>query len=112
MNMRRTALALTLAASLLGLQANATDQTAMHMHKSEMDHAQPDDAAAVEYKDEATVLREKAESHRKLAELYRSRTPVKGSGNYATVAQHCDKLAALYDDAAKEAQAVSSELAK
>lgn len=83
----------------------------MHMHKSEMDH-RSDKEVAVEYKDEATALREKAESHRKLAKLYMGRTPVKGTANYASVAKHCENLAKLYEDAAKEADAISSGLSQ
>lgn len=83
----------------------------MHMHKSEMNH-RPDKEVAAEYKSEATQLREKAESHRKLAKLYSGRTPVKGPGNYSNVAKHCENLAKLYEDAAKEADTVSSELSK
>ena len=71
-----------------------------------------DSAVAAEYKSEATQLREKAEHHRKLAANYKSRTPPKGSGSYASVAQRCEKLAKYYEDAAKEAEAVSSELNK
>jgi hypothetical protein len=83
----------------------------MHMHKSEMDH-RPDKDIAAEYKSEATLWREKSESHRKLALLYKGRTPVKGSGNYETVVKHCENLAKLYADAALEAGAVASELGK
>jgi hypothetical protein len=84
----------------------------MHMHKSEMDH-RPDKEVAVEYKSEATQLQEKSESHRKLAQLYTGRTPAKGSpGDYSSVAKHCENLAKLYAEAAKEADAVSSELGK
>src|SRR5690606_31497993 len=61
---------------------------------------------AAEYMDEATMLSEKAQSHRKLAKLYRGRTPVKGTANYESVAKHCEKLADLYEQAAKEASAV------
>lgn len=82
----------------------------MHMHKSEMDHSKKDSEVAAEYTSEATQLREKAEHHRKLAAMYKTRTPPKGSGSYASVAQHCEKLAKYYEDAAKEADAVSSEL--
>ncbi|HEU4879122.1 MAG TPA: hypothetical protein VFT21_06705 [Gemmatimonadaceae bacterium] len=84
----------------------------MHMHKSEMDHSKKDSEVAAEYKSEATQLREKAEHHRKLAGVYKTRSPVKGSGSYTSVAQHCEKLAKYYEDAAKEADAVSSELSK
>lgn len=84
----------------------------MHMHKSEMDHSKKDSEVAAEYKSEAMQLREKAEHHRKLAAIYQTRTPPKGSGSYASVAQHCEKLANYYEDAAKEADAVSSELGK
>lgn len=84
----------------------------MHMHKSEMDHSKKDSEVAAEYKSEATQLREKAEHHRKLAAVYKIRTPPKSSGSYASVAQHCEKLAKYYEDAAKEADAVSSELSK
>jgi hypothetical protein len=83
----------------------------MHMHKSEMDHRKDAEVAA-EYKSEATQLREKAEHHRKLAGNYQARTPHKGSGSYASVAKHCEKLAKFYEDAATEADAVSSELSK
>lgn len=83
----------------------------MHMHKSDMDHRSDKDVA-VEYKDEATQLREKAESHRKLAQLYRGRTPVKGTANYANVVEHCEQLAKYYEQAAKEAEGVAAELAK
>ena len=84
---------------------------AMHMHKSDMDH-RSDKEVATEYKSEATQLREKAESHRKLAKLYTGRTPPKGGADYSSVAKHCEKLAKYYEDAAKEAEGVASELAK
>lgn len=99
-----------LAAGSLSFAAEDT-KPPMHMHKSQMDHRKDSDVA-VEYKTEATQLREKAEHHRKLAAIYKTRTPPKGSGSYASVAQHCEKLAKYYDDAAKEADAVSSELSK
>jgi len=99
-----------LAAGSVSFAAEET-KPPMHMHKSEMDHRKDSEVAA-EYKSEATQLREKAESHRKLAELYKTRTPPKGSGSYANVAQHCEKLAKFYEDAAKEAEAVSTELSK
>jgi len=83
----------------------------MHMHKSEMDHRKDPEVAA-EYKSEATQLREKAESHRKLALIYKTRTAPKGGASYASVAKHCEQLAKFYEDAAKEAEAVSSELSK
>jgi hypothetical protein len=99
-----------LAAGSVSFAAEET-KPPMHMHKSDMDHRKDSEVAA-EYKSEATQLREKAESHRKLAELYKTRTPPKGSGSYANVAQHCEKLAKFYEDAAKEADAVSTELSK
>jgi hypothetical protein len=83
----------------------------MHMHKSDMDH-RPDKEVASEYKSEAAQLREKAESHRKLARLYQSRSPGKGGANYANVVKHCEKLAKFYEDAATEAEGVAGELAK
>jgi hypothetical protein len=92
--------------------AEETDKPPMHMHKSEMNHNKPDKEVAAEYKDEAAVLTEKAQSHRKLARLYRGREPTKGIASYESVAKHCDKLADLYEQAAKEASAVSSELNK
>ena len=85
----------------------------MHMHKSEMDHSKRSDAeVAAEYKSEATQLREKAESHKKLAKFYKGRTPPKGMANYENVAKHCEQLAASYENAATEADAVSTELSK
>ena len=100
--------------SLLGVSVYAAEENKppMHMHKSEMNHNKPDKEVAAQYKDEATVLREKADSHRKLAQQYRNRTPPKGAGSYEGVAKHCEKLADLYEQAAKEASAVSSELDK
>ena len=76
------------------------------------EESKKDSEVAAEYKSEAMQLRDKAEHHRKLAAHYASRTPPKGSGSYTTVAQHCEKLAKYYEDAAKEAEAVSSELSK
>jgi len=46
-----------------------------------------DSEVAAEYKSEAAQLQDKAEHHRKLAANYKSRTPPKGSGSYASVAQ-------------------------
>ena len=101
----------SLGAGSLGLAAEES-KPPMHMHKSDMDHSKKDSEVAAQYKSEATQLREKAEHHRKLAAIYKTRTLPKGSGSYANVAQHCEKLAKYYDDAAKEADAVSSELSK
>ena len=97
----------------LGSTSAGAEQTKppMHMHKSEMDHRK-DVEVATEYKSEATQLREKAASHRKLAQLYKTRTAVKGGANYANVSEHCEQLAKFYEDAAKEAEAVSAELSK
>jgi hypothetical protein len=115
MNRRFSALVGLSAVALLaaGPVSFAAEETKppMHMHKSQMDHRKDSDVA-VEYKSEAAQLREKAESHRKLAAMYKTRTPPKGSASYANVAQHCEKLAKYYEDAAKEAEAVSSELSK
>jgi hypothetical protein len=89
-----------------------TDSTPpMHMHKSDMDH-RSDKEVATEYKSEATQLREKAESHRKLAKLYQVRTPSKGGVNYEAASKHCYQLAKLYEEAAKEAEGVAGELNK
>jgi hypothetical protein len=44
-----------------------------------------DSEVAAEYKSEAAQLHAKAEHHRKLAAIYKTRTPVKGSGGYASV---------------------------
>lgn len=71
-----------------------------------------DSEVAAEYKSEATQLREKAEHHRKLAQHYKTRTPPKSQASYQSVAKHCDNLAKFYEDAANEAEAVSSELTK
>jgi hypothetical protein len=99
-----------LAAAPLGFAAEEK-RPPMHMHKAEMTHKKDSEVAA-EYKSEAAQLRAKAESHRKLAELYRSRTPPKGGASYANVAKHCDNLAKFYEQAAKDAEAVSKELSK
>jgi hypothetical protein len=114
MNRRIAALLCTsvLATLAAGSTSFAAEESTppMHMHKSEMDHRKDADVAA-EYKSEATQLREKAESHRKLAQLYKTRSSPKGA-SYANVSKHCEQLAKFYDEAAKEAEAVSSELSK
>jgi hypothetical protein len=79
----------------------------MHMHKSNMDH-RSDKEVAIEYQDEATQLREQAQSHRELAQAYRARTA--GKVNYGQIAKHCDNLAKFYEDAAREAESISSDL--
>ena len=106
-------IAMVAGSMLLGTAAFADNDAKppMHMHKSEMDH-RSDKEVATEYKQEATQLREKAESHRKLAKLYRGRTPAKGAANYANVVAHCEQLAQFYEDAAKEAEGVATELGK
>ena len=103
------------ALSLLGagtvVLAQQEHKPDMHMHKSEMAH-RPDKEVAAEYKSEATQLREKAQLHRGMAVQYRTKSPHKSGGNYENVAQHCDQLAQSYEDAAKEADEVASELPK
>jgi hypothetical protein len=114
MNRRMSALACVSALSLFAAVPMAVAQQHkpdMHMHKSELAH-RPDREAAVEYKSEATQLREKAQMHRGMAAQYRNKSPHKTSGSYENVARHCDKLAQSYEDAAKEADEVASELAK
>ena len=116
MNRRSTTLILLSAALLavgsVGLAAEEPSKPPMHMHKSDMNHNKPDKDVAAEFKSEAAQLQEKAASHRKLAQMYRTRTPPKGGASYANVAKHCDNLANYYEQAAKEAEAVSSELAQ
>lgn len=104
--------ATVLAAGTLSCAAEPQDTPPMHMHKSDMNHDKPDKEVAAEYKSEATQLREKAASHRKLAQLYKHRTLPKGTANFAAVAKHCENLANYYEQAATEAEAVSSELTK
>ena len=103
--------AIVLAAGAAFAQDPKESKPPMHMHKSQMDH-RSDKEVATEYKSEAQQLHEKAESHRKLASLYRSRKPPKGAASYESVAKHCEKLAQFYENAAKEAEAVASELSK
>jgi hypothetical protein len=112
--MRYPSLMAMVAGSLLFGTATFAENDAkppMHMHKSEMDH-RSDKEVATEYKDEATQLRERAESNRKLAKLYRGRTPTKGTASYANVVAHCEQLAQFYENAAKEAEGVAAELNK
>src|SRR5512138_458988 len=96
---RRIAIALAAGAALLGSAgsfADAQDQSKpMPAHTMHMEHADGCCSTAAQYKSEAAQLREKAESHRKLAQTYRTRSPVKGSGSYENVAKHCDNLAKL-----------------
>jgi len=77
----------------------ATTQSEQHSDKE----------AAARYVDEAAQLRAKAQSHRALAKQYRART---GKNNFAQIAAHCEKLAKFYEDAAQEAEAISSGLSK
>jgi hypothetical protein len=115
MKRRMSVMVCVSALSLLGFGSVAVAQQehkpGMHMHKTELAH-RPDHEAAVEYKSEATQLREKAQLHRGMAEQYRKKTPHKSGGSYENVAKHCDKLAKSYENAAKEADEVASELAK
>jgi len=99
-----------LAVAPLSIAQDQQGKPPMHMHKIDMMHA-TDQEVATEYKSEATQLREKAESHRKASQMYRARG-ASGKANYANVARHCDRLAKSYEDAAKEAERVASELAK
>ena len=114
MNRQLSAFVCLTAASLLAaapLALAEESNSAMHMHKSEMNHRKDTDVSG-EFKSEATQLREKADSHRKLAQAYRTRSPLKAGASYENVARHCEQLAQYYDDAAKEADAVASELVK
>ena len=115
MNRRTGTLICVSALSLLGygtvVVAQQEHKPGMHMHKTELAH-RPDQEAAVEYKSEATQLREKAQLHRGMAEQYRMKTPHKSGGSYENVARHCDQLAKSYEDAAKKADEVASELSK
>jgi hypothetical protein len=99
-----------LAVAPFGLAQDQPGKPPMHMHKMDMMHA-TDKEVASKYKSEATELREKAESHRKASQIYRARG-TSGKANYANVAKHCDKLAKYYEDAAREAEGVASELDK
>lgn len=113
---RRIVIAFATGAMLLGgtatfAQEQQDSKPPMHMHKTDMDHPS-DKEVATKFTSEATQLREKAESHRKLAQLYRGRTPPKGSGNYENVAKHCEQLAQYYENAAKEAEGIAAELNK
>lgn len=101
---RRIVIALATGALLFGATAALAQQ-------EDMDHRSDKDIAK-EYQDEAAWLREQAESHRKLAKLYRGRTPPKATVNYNNVAKHCEKLAQYYDESAKEAEGVAAELSK
>ncbi len=82
----------------------------MHMHKSDMAHgaAKSDAEQATAFKGEATELRMKAASHRKLAANYRGGGG--GKSDRSQAAKHCDNLAKLYEDAAKEADLASARL--
>jgi hypothetical protein len=115
MNRRMSALVCVSALSLLGagtaVIAQQEHKPNMHMHKTEMAH-RPDKEVAVEYKSEATQLRDKAQLHRGMAEQYRKKTPHKSGGSYESVAKHCDQLAQSYETAAKDADEVAAELAK
>ena len=118
-SLARKALILTPIALLIGgslaiaqvTPATAQHKPGMHMHKSDVTHVGNDAEVAKEFKDEATELRAMATSHRKLAEQYKTRTSPKG-GSYASVAAHCEALAKSYEDAAKAAEAASTELGK
>ncbi len=93
-----------------GYAQDQPDKHHSHMQKMDMMHA-TDEEVASEYKSEASELRGKAESHRKASQMYRARG-TGGKVNYANVARHCEKLAKFYEDAAREAEGVASELAK
>ena len=115
MNRRMSVLMCVSALSLLGagtaVIAQQEHKPGMHMHKTELAH-RPDKEAAVEFKSEATQLREKSQFHRGMAEQFRKKTPHKSVGSYESVAKHCDTLAQSYEDAAKAADEVAAELSK
>ena len=81
-------------------------------YASDDTNAQRDAQVAADYRAEAADLRKKAESHRKLSKLYAVRTPIKGGGDYKSVAKHCEGLAAKYEAAAKDADAVANSFSK
>lgn len=108
---RMLVLAAITSASILGASAFAADEPTQSQ-KSEISQDKSDKEVAAQYNDEAAALSRKAQSHRKLAQHYRHRKPPKGGASYDGVAKHCEKLADLYEQAAKEASAVASELSK
>ncbi|MGV6475595.1 hypothetical protein [Azotobacter vinelandii] len=106
---RLPAISAIAASFLLNFGVYAAMQNEPPISMSQMAHDKSDQEVAAEFKDEATMLREKADLHRKLAQNYRARS---GKLDFEQVARHCDRLAQLYEDAAKEAEAVSVELSK
>jgi len=100
------------ATSSVDATAAGKHDPAMHMHKSDIAHSGNDAAAAMEFKGEAAELRRMAAAHRNLAAQYKGRTPVKGPATFDSVAKHCEQLAKSYEDAAKAAEALASELGK
>ena len=89
-----------------GTQAMAEEQGKAAAQQTEQ---RSDRTVAAEYGNEAAQLRAKAQSHRTLARQYRARG---GKASYAQIAGHCDNLAKLYEDAAKEAETIASGLSK
>ena len=97
-----------LATSTLSFAAEPS-KPPMHMHKSELNH-RSEQEAAVEYKSEATQLRETGAISPHVGESVSCAN--RRQGELRKIAVHCDNLAKFYENAAQEADAIASGLEK
>ena len=98
------AAALALLAGPLSLSARAGDESLEQALVESATTPQQHAALANYYTAKAAAARKEAESHRSMAKAYGG---VKGS-QIAAMKEHCEKLATLSDDEAKEFDALAS----
>jgi hypothetical protein len=110
--LRIPALSAVVVILMLSLGACTTMESEPNMSalSSPVTDEKSDGEVAADYKAEASRLREKAEEHRKMGRRYKARhiSRIDSLWTY----RHCEKLARHYERAAKEADAIASELSK
>jgi hypothetical protein len=109
MNTLRKVLLTTAAISALGI-AYGADQPSKTTDMSGMSKDHMKGMNAADYRSEAESLRTKAMQHREEAKVFHARGAGKVDGHQ--VAKHCDELAASYEKAAKDADAMADALSK
>lgn len=110
-NFRIPALTVAALGLMLSFGASAAEPN-LNMHRPQVTGEMSNSEISASYKAEAAALRESAATHRKMAAHFKGRDTMGGKLNFSNTVQHCNKLADQYEAAAKEADAVSSELSK
>jgi hypothetical protein len=110
-SLRIPALAAAAFGLMLAFSAQAQDH-APNMHRPQVTGEMSNSEIAASYKAEAAEIRERAATHRKMAEHFKGRNTLGGKLNFSGTIGHCNKLAAQYEAAAIEAEAIAAELSK